>query len=65
MVIARHTLEEMQTLLFEDASLQLLACPICRGSLKRIEGEAILCTSCGHRYPLRDGLPVLRANVTR
>jgi uncharacterized protein YbaR (Trm112 family) len=38
--------------------LDILACPACRAEV-RLEGDRIVCTSCGLRYPIRDGLPVL------
>jgi hypothetical protein len=36
----------------------LLACPACRGDL-RIDGERVVCESCGRGYPIVDGIPVL------
>ena len=38
----------------------LLACPACRGDL-RIDGERVVCESCGRAYPIVDGIPVLIA----
>ena len=38
--------------------LEILACPECRAEV-RMEGDWIVCTSCGLRYPIRDGLPIL------
>lgn len=38
--------------------LDILACPACRAEV-RLEGERIVCTSCGLRYPIRDGIPIL------
>jgi len=38
--------------------LQILACPSCRGSVRE-EKEGIVCVSCGRRYPIRDGIPVM------
>ncbi len=41
-----------------DPSLvELLACPACHGQLRQEGG--LVCTSCGLRYPVRDGIPVL------
>jgi uncharacterized protein YbaR (Trm112 family) len=43
-----------------DATAQrLLACPACHAGLTPLDPETILCTACGRRYPIRDGLPVL------
>jgi uncharacterized protein YbaR (Trm112 family) len=36
----------------------ILACPHCKGGLKQ-EGEKIICVSCGRKYPIRDGIPVM------
>lgn len=42
----------------------LLACPLCRGSLRREEGRSGLdCVKCGHRYPVRKGIPHLRPEL--
>jgi uncharacterized protein YbaR (Trm112 family) len=38
--------------------LELLACPACRGVLRPGE-DCLVCASCGLRYPVRDGIPVL------
>ncbi len=40
--------------------LEILVCPNDRGELDYLEAEQILaCTSCGYRYPIRDGIPVM------
>lgn len=38
--------------------LDILACPACRADVK-LENDKIVCTSCGRRYPIRDGIPVM------
>jgi len=40
--------------------LDILACPKCKHDIK-LDGERLQCTnaSCGLRYPIRDGIPVL------
>lgn len=43
---------------FDDSLLDILACPACRASVRR-EGDRIVCTGCGRRYPIRDGIPVM------
>jgi uncharacterized protein YbaR (Trm112 family) len=41
-----------------QALTELLACPVCRGELAG--GDAgLVCVSCGHSYPVRDGVPNL------
>ncbi len=40
--------------------LQILACPVCRTPVRALADEQELeCVSCGRRYPVRDGLPVM------
>ena len=38
--------------------LDILACPACRAEV-RMEGDRIVCTACGLRFPIRDGIPIL------
>ncbi|HVY61305.1 MAG TPA: Trm112 family protein [Planctomycetota bacterium] len=38
--------------------LEILACPLCKAEV-RLEGERIVCTKCGRRYPVRDDIPVM------
>lgn len=38
--------------------LEILACPVCKTEVK-LEGERLVCVSCGRRYPIRDGIPVM------
>ena len=54
--------------------LELLACPACKAAV-RLEGDLpaprpdapesarqagrLVCTRCGRRYPIRDGIPVM------
>lgn len=40
--------------------LEILACPLCddRPPLELIE-EHLVCTKCGSRYPIEDGIPRL------
>lgn len=46
--------------MIDEELLSILACPKCKSAV-RLEGERILCTgaSCGLRYPIRDGIPVM------
>jgi uncharacterized protein len=40
--------------------LEILMCPACRGSVEHKERRhVIVCTGCGRRYPVRDGIPVM------
>lgn len=38
--------------------LEILACPACKGDVEEKEGR-IVCKSCGRKYPVRDGVPVM------
>lgn len=38
--------------------LKILACPACRTGVYA-DGEFLRCESCGRRYPVKDGIPVM------
>ncbi|MBI1882864.1 MAG: Trm112 family protein [Chlamydiae bacterium] len=38
--------------------LDILACPACHGDVQ-LKDEKICCQSCGRRYPVRDGIPIM------
>jgi uncharacterized protein YbaR (Trm112 family) len=40
--------------------LSILACPACQGDVSEREGK-IFClnASCGNKYPIKDGIPVM------
>lgn len=38
--------------------LEILACPLDKAPVRE-EGDRLVCTSCGRRYPVRDGIPVM------
>lgn len=38
--------------------LEILACPACKASVE-LKGDRIICTKCGRKYPIRDGIPVM------
>ena len=38
--------------------LEILACPECKADVK-LQNDKIVCTGCGRRYPIRDGIPVM------
>jgi len=38
----------------------ILVCPSCHGDLREDEtAQRLVCTACGLRYPVRDGIPVM------
>ena len=42
----------------DEQFLSLLACPVCKTSIRR-DGDRLVCDTCGRRYPIRDGIPVM------
>ena len=41
-----------------DELMEILVCPACRGDVREEETE-VVCTGCGLRYPIRDGIPIM------
>lgn len=40
--------------------LEILVCPNDRAEVEYLEDEqVIVCSGCGYRYPVRDGIPVM------
>ncbi len=38
--------------------LEILACPVDHAPVRE-EAERLVCTKCGRRYPVREGIPVM------
>jgi uncharacterized protein len=38
--------------------LEILACPVDHAPVRDV-GSHLVCTSCGRRYPVKDGIPVM------
>ena len=38
--------------------LEILACPACKAAVRE-EQDRLICTGCGRKYPIRDGIPVM------
>lgn len=38
--------------------LDILACPLCKADIT-MEGNRIVCTKCGRRYPIKDDIPIM------
>ena len=38
--------------------LNILACPVCKGTVE-LRGKKIVCLSCGRKYPIRKGIPIM------
>ena len=46
--------------------LDVLACPICKGSLKYLKSESELhCRACRLGYPIRDDIPIMLEEEAR
>jgi uncharacterized protein len=44
--------------MIDEELLAILACPACKEPI-RLEQQEIVCTGCGRRYPVRDGIPIM------
>ncbi len=44
--------------MIDEELLEILACPACRADVRE-DGDALVCTSCHRRYPVRDGIPIM------
>jgi uncharacterized protein YbaR (Trm112 family) len=42
----------------DEELLRILACPVCITSLSQV-GDRLVCDTCGRRYPIRQGIPIL------
>lgn len=46
--------------MIDQKLLEILACPDCKGDIELWEEQQkLVCKSCGKRYPIRDGIPVM------
>jgi uncharacterized protein len=59
MVKDAYTVEMMEEGLSAE-TLAMLACPVCHGTL-RLDAGNVHCLSCGRKYPIEDGIPILLA----
>jgi uncharacterized protein len=59
-----YTLDKMQKSFIDAIALRMLVCPACHAELI-LNPQTVHCVSCGRLYPIRDGLPVLIAEVSR
>ena len=44
--------------MIDEQLLAILACPACQGDVI-LKDEKIVCTGCGRKYPIKDGIPVM------
>jgi uncharacterized protein YbaR (Trm112 family) len=46
--------------LIDPALAEILVCPVDHGGLEEdVPASRLVCTSCGRRYPVREGIPVM------
>ena len=46
--------------LIDEELARILVCPVDKGDLRElIEESRLLCTVCGRRYPVREGIPIM------
>ena len=39
---------------------EILACPLCKAGLEYTKGKkGLVCSKCGEKYPINEGIPVL------
>jgi len=44
--------------MIDEELLKILACPACKSDIK-LENNKIVCTKCGRKYPIKDGIPIM------
>ncbi|NQU18936.1 Trm112 family protein [bacterium] len=44
--------------MIDEELLKILACPACKADIK-LENNKIVCTKCGRKYPIKDGIPIM------
>ena len=42
----------------DEELLKILACPACKADVE-LKEERIVCSKCGRKYPIRDGIPIM------
>lgn len=42
-----------------EALLNILVCPVCKGALENEAGQALTCHACQLRYPIREDIPIM------
>lgn len=51
-------LSSHETKPISDELLAILACPVCKTPV-RLDGEKLVCDTCGRRYRIDDGIPIM------
>jgi len=42
----------------DERLLEVLACPVCKSRVSLVD-SGLVCESCGRRYPIRNGIPIM------
>ncbi len=46
--------------LIDESLAEILVCPVDKADLTEdVEASRLVCTECGRRYPVEDGIPVM------
>ncbi|HEC80283.1 MAG: Trm112 family protein [Candidatus Coatesbacteria bacterium] len=46
--------------MFNEKLLDILACPVCKVGVEYDrENQKLICTKCGRRYRIEDGIPIM------
>lgn len=46
--------------LIDPGLAEVLVCPVDKAELRQDEAaQRLVCTACGRRYPVRDGIPIM------
>ena len=65
-MIAKPDTIFLQECILDKKLLEILACPICKGSLVyRKESAELICKADRLAYPIRDGIPVMLEEEAR
>ncbi len=56
--LSRQREVEVRAMPVDRELLEILACPVDKQPVRE-EGDRLVCTKCGRRYPVRDGIPVM------
>jgi uncharacterized protein YbaR (Trm112 family) len=48
----------MEALMISKELLDILVCPACKTKVV-LEDDMLVCSDCGRRYPIRNGIPVM------
>ena len=44
--------------MIDQELLEILACPVDKNPI-RLQDDRLICDTCGRRYPIRDGIPIM------